>query len=238
MVAFFHSSARLVLRRSLQTIKRHKVTTTDKSVEKTSQSRLNAGKKEITKPQHTSSQPLWERLGPVSEALGAYGRMQKQRPWATQVGTSLVIYFCGDQVAQKFDGEEYDPWRTMRHLTIGAVCSIPAYSWFATRPLSIRRLKLTAFRFMYLNRCFNYSSKLLSLATKVVVNQIVFAPIFSSYFFGMQSLLSGDNIHGIWERLKRTVPTSILNSFKLWPAVTAFNFTYIQPQYRALFAGQ
>lgn len=91
---------------------------------------------------------------------------------------------------------------------------------------------------MYLGRCFNYPSKLVSLATKVVVNQIVFTPIFNSYFFGMQALLSGDTFADAWERIKRTVPTSFINSCKLWPAVTAFNFTYIQPQYRALFAGQ
>jgi len=105
-------------------------------------------------------------------------------------------------------------------LTIGVICSIPAYSWF-----------------MYLNRSFNYSSRLLSLATKVTVNQIVFTPVFNSYFFGMQSLLSGDTVLEAWERIKRTVPTSFINSCKLWPAVTAFSFTYIQPQYRALFAG-
>ena len=90
---------------------------------------------------------------------------------------------------------------------------------------------------MYLNISFNYSSRLLSLAVKVTVNQIVFTPIFNSYFFGMQSLLSGDTFPGAWERIKSTVPTSFINSCKLWPAVTAFSFTYIQPQYRALFAG-
>ena len=40
---------------------------------------------------------------------------------------------------------------------------------------------------MYLGTKFNYPSKILSLATKVVVNQIVFTPVFNSYFFGMQS---------------------------------------------------
>lgn len=91
---------------------------------------------------------------------------------------------------------------------------------------------------MYLHRSFNYPSHLLSLAVKVGVNQIVFTPIFNSYFFGMQSFLAGDTMPEVWERIRNTVPTSIVNSLKLWPAVTAFNFTYIQPQYRALFAGQ
>ena len=100
-----------------------------------------------------------------------------------------------------------------------------------------RCAKLIIYRFIYLGTVFNYPSRLLSLATKVVVNQIVFTPVFNSYFFGMQSLLSGDSFSDAWDRVKRTVPTSFINSCMLWPAVTAFNFTYILPLYRALFAG-
>ena len=93
-------------------------------------------------------------------------------------------------------------------------------------------------RFMYLNRLFNYPSFLLSLAIKIVVNQIIFTPIFNSYFFAMQSLLSGASIRDAFERVKNTLPTSFYNSCKLWPAVTAFSFTYVAPQYRFLFAGE
>ena len=92
-------------------------------------------------------------------------------------------------------------------------------------------------RFMFLNNNFNYSSKILSLFTKVTVNQIVFTPIFNTYFFGMQSVLSGDALPEVWDRITRTVPTSMINSCKLWPAVTAFSFTFIDPQYRSIFAG-
>jgi hypothetical protein len=90
---------------------------------------------------------------------------------------------------------------------------------------------------MFLGNNFNYSSKILSLATKVTVNQICFTPIFNTYFFGMQSLLSGDTLPEVWDRIKRTVPISMINSCKLWPAVTAFSFTFITPQYRSIFAG-
>jgi protein Mpv17 len=92
-------------------------------------------------------------------------------------------------------------------------------------------------RFMFLGNNFNYSSKTLSLVTKVTVNQICFTPIFNTYFFGMQSLLSGDSLPEVWERIKRTVPISMINSCKLWPAVTAFSFTFIDAQYRSIFAG-
>ena len=53
----------------------------------------------------------------------------------------------------------------------------------------------------------------------------------------MQSFLSGDSLIDVWERIKRTVPTSVINSVKLWPAVTAFSFTFIDAQYRSIFAG-
>lgn len=90
---------------------------------------------------------------------------------------------------------------------------------------------------MFLGNNFNYASKTLSLITKVTVNQICFTPIFNTYFFGMQSLLAGDSLPEVWERIKRTVPISMYNSCKLWPAVTAFSFTFIEAQYRSIFAG-
>lgn len=245
-----YQSVRLVLRRSVQrqhsfhaSIKRQKGTTAEKPAEKLSQS--STPKEEIKSAPSSRDDspppfplPLWQRLGPVSGAINAYGRTQRKRPWATQLGTSLVIYFFGDMAAQNIGGEDYNPSRTARHLTIGAISSIPAYSWYQVIPNHARDHSLMKARFMYLHRSFNYPSHLLSLAVKVGVNQIVFTPIFNSYFFGMQSFLAGDTMPEVWERIRNTVPTSIVNSLKLWPAVTAFNFTYIQPQYRALFAGQ
>jgi protein Mpv17 len=90
---------------------------------------------------------------------------------------------------------------------------------------------------MFLGNNFNYSSKVLSLTTKVVINQAAFTPLNNSFFFGMQSFLAGDSLDEVWERIKRTVPISMINSCKLWPAVTAFSFTFIDAQYRSIFAG-
>ena len=43
-----------------------------------------------------------------------------------------------------------------------------------------------------MSKRFNYSSQILSVATKVFVNQLVMAPTFNTYFFSMQALLAGD----------------------------------------------
>jgi hypothetical protein len=70
-----------------------------------------------------------------------------------------------------------------------------------------------------------------------MVNQLCFAPVFNTYFFSMQALLAGEKLPEVWERVQRTVPVSVINSLKLWPAVSAFAFTYIPLEYRSIFIG-
>lgn len=96
----------------------------------------------------------------VEEPLGklgrSYSRIQERRPYATQFWSSIVVYLCGDLSAQLLfpsdnksvkdtarensesedndaatSGGGYDPWRTLRHLTVGAGSSIPSYNWYA-----------------------------------------------------------------------------------------------------------
>lgn len=188
--------------------------------------------------------PSWLWLEPFSTPFRAYGRAQQRRPYVTQLLSTLMIYFLGDLSAQRIspsptitnmtskcdrtmedsveheDRKHHDPSRTVRTLLIGGISSIPNYRWF-----------------LWLGESFNYSSKLLSLTTKVLVNQIVFTPIFNSYFFGMQSALTGASFTEVMERIRHTVPVSWVNSCKIWPAVTAFSFTFVPVQFRSIFAG-
>ncbi|CAL5871652.1 uncharacterized protein PFLUO_LOCUS5905 [Penicillium psychrofluorescens] len=188
------------------------------------------------------------KAGPLGRTGRWYSRVQEKRPYTTQVCSSIIIYLCGDLSAQimfpseapgpakvvqndstgsKDVGEQeassgggYDPWRTVRHLIVGTGSSIPSYNWF-----------------WFLHNHFNYPSKFLSILTKVVVQQICFTPIFNTYFFSMHSLLAGATLEETWERLRKALPVSITNSVKLWPAVTAFSFMYVPPQFRNVFSG-
>ncbi|PYH99715.1 hypothetical protein BO71DRAFT_394202 [Aspergillus ellipticus CBS 707.79] len=90
---------------------------------------------------------------------------------------------------------------------------------------------------MFLHHNFNYSSKFASILTKVCVQQAVFTPVFNTYFFSLQSLLTGKSFEETFERLKLALPVSITNSLKLWPAVTAFSFMYVAPAFRSIFSG-
>ncbi|KAH6896673.1 hypothetical protein B0T10DRAFT_602109 [Thelonectria olida] len=167
-----------------------------------------------------ASRPIWERLGPLTRMAQAYGRSQRARPYATQTWSAIAIYLVADLSAQYIGGNDYDPLRTARALCIGGAAAIPHYKWF-----------------IWLSNSFNYSSRWLSLGAKIVFSQIVFTPIFNTYFFGSQALLSGEGLSGAIQRVKDTVPATFVNSAKFWPPFTAFSFTFVPMEYRAIFAG-
>ena len=199
----------------------------------------------IPVPNTVAPLPLWQRLGPLTTVAMAYARAQKRRPWGTQFVSALVTYLVADLTAQSIGSEDdLDPKRTMRSLVIGGIVAIPSYSWYVPVPPPLVHAPststLTPFspsRFLWLSHNFNYSSRLLSLATKILVNQVIFTPTFNIYFFGAQAVLSGCSPAGVVERVVNTVPTSIANATCFWPIVTAFSFTFIPIEYRSVFSG-
>jgi len=151
----------------------------------------SAAPKQITIPG-----PAWAWIEPISRPFRAYGSMQKRSPLLTQFSSSLIIYYLGDLSAQSmsssfFADAPYEPVRGLRALLIASIISIPGYKYF-----------------LWLGNHFNYRSHLLSLATKVIVNQTLFTPLFNTYFFGMQSLLSGSTFQEAKRRVIDTVPIS------------------------------
>ncbi|GJN82709.1 Mpv17/PMP22 family protein [Purpureocillium lilacinum] len=164
--------------------------------------------------------PLWRRLGLVTRAVDGYANSQRKRPYTTQLIGAFVIYLLADLSAQRIGGREHDPVRTGRTVLIGLVAAIPHFKWF-----------------VFLSRNFNYASRTGSIATKVLVNQAVFAPTFNTYFFGAQALLSGEDLAATGQRLRDTLPPSLVNSFKVWPATMAVAFAFLPFEFRAIFSG-
>lgn len=188
----------------------------------------------------------------------AYGRVSERRPFLTQWVSSLIVYFTGDlssqyiiQSTQHPDNagqalvENYDASSSGRALCISALSSIPSYVWF-----------------IYLSTHFAAPAWMparhaVSTGIRIIINQMMFAPIFSSYFFTMQSILSGaggpehwpenatimdrlalqSRFESVYDRVVNSVPTAWFNSWKFWPFVTAFSFTFVPIRHRSIFAG-
>lgn len=189
---------------------------------------------------------LWKPFEPLKYPLAAYNRAQRSRPYLTQFFTTLVIFATGDLLSQYIewrapappvDGQAssaetpapsaYDPQRSVRALIIGGIISIPSYRWF-----------------MYLAKLWPTLPKLQGVVLKVGLQCALFAPVISTYFFTMQSLLAGnggDSLQGkadaAWARVKTTVPTSWMTGLWFWPFVTGFSFSVVSPMNRSIFNG-
>jgi len=114
----------------------------------------------------------------------------------------------------------YDPIRTLRMITIGGVLSAPSYRWF-----------------LFLSNLFSRFPKPVAVALRVMVNQILFTPVFLTAFFSLQSLLSGSTTGETADYVQQIMPTAYKNSCQLWPAVSAINFYWIKLEYRSIFSG-
>lgn len=131
MNAFAYTAPRTLLRRSarqhqgLSPIqKRPQATSTESQISKASKEGLPPSTTDAGYPLL-----LWRRLLPPYRIVTAYGNAQKKRPYVTQVSSVVLIWSCGDILAQRFGEEEYNPWRTLRHTTVGTIISIPSYTW-------------------------------------------------------------------------------------------------------------
>ena len=163
-------------------------------------------------------------LSPIVRAFRAYGRAQNCRPYTVQLLTSITIYILGDLNAQLLFGEKdkpYDPIRTLRMVTIGGILSAPSYRWF-----------------LFLSNLFSSRfPKPVAVALRVLVNQIIFTPVFLTSFFSLQSLLNGSTTEEAGDYVQQVLPTAYKNSCQLWPAVSAINFYWIKLEYRSIFSG-
>ena len=209
----------------------------------------------------TSSQPQNRVLSTLLVPIRAYGRLQQRRPYLTQIVTSVSIWTAGDILAQYITSKgqnspflaSYDPFKTMRAMIIGGAITLPIYYWFNFLSTSRFSIALPSSLLSLLTRgttnadgvarIQRTANFVLSLGNRIVVNQLTFTPVFLTYFFTSHAVLaplitrspdpsalpSAGELGG---KLAETVSRGFVNSWKLWPAVTAFQFTLVQPQYR------
>ncbi|PLB46872.1 hypothetical protein P170DRAFT_477733 [Aspergillus steynii IBT 23096] len=169
-------------------------------------------------PRGPASRPMARKpQRPIASIFEWFSRSQSRRPYITQLCLTPLIFCLGDFSAQMIGDDDFDYHRSLRSVVIGLVIAIPSHEWF-----------------LFLGRCFNYSSPSLSLGAKVAANQAFYTPMFNVYFFACHGLLAGEGLWGAVERVKEKASISIPRSFLFWPVVTAFNFSYIQPQSRAI----
>ncbi len=112
--------------------------------------------------------------------------------------------------------------------------------------LDVKRLiTLAAFGFLYHGPSGHYFYNWLdekipgndskTVATKVIIDQVIWCPLFMTVFFTYLGLVAGDGFSAIADKIKNDLFTAVQGSWKVWPIVHAVNFKFISTKHRLVF---
>jgi hypothetical protein len=74
-----------------------------------------------------------------------------------------------------------------------------------------------------------------AVASKVAMDQLVYAPFMTSLFFSGMSITDGQGVKGVVESLKTKLWPTILASWAVWPIAHVINFLYVPSDLRILY---
>ena len=154
---------------------------------------------------------LWARYNALLEA----------QPLLTKMMTSLVGFSAGDILAQNFvndDGAPYDPMRTIRLGSFGFLCHGSTGHYF----YGMLDSKMPG-------------TKPVTVASKVLIDQTIWNPIFGCMFFGYLSALEGKSFDEYIQKLKADLQTAVMGSWAVWVPAHTINFAFIPPAQRLLY---
>jgi protein Mpv17 len=153
---------------------------------------------------------LWARYNALLEA----------QPLLTKALTSLTGFSIGDILAQNFveaDGP-YDLMRTVKFGSFGFLIHGTTGHYF----YGFLDSKLPG-------------TKPQTVATKVLVDQTMWNPIFGLMFFGYLNLVEGKSMEDYKNKVQADLKTAVMGSWAVWVPAHTINFAFIPPSQRLLY---
>ncbi|KAI0307575.1 hypothetical protein B0F90DRAFT_1621545 [Multifurca ochricompacta] len=164
-----------------------------------------------------------------------YQRSFNAYPYSTLAVAGGSLTALGDVVAQLSQqiitsgndhsrGYCYDVARTLRFFCFGAGMSPIIGRW--NKYLEVKFPLLS-----YRGRATNYTA----LSKRVVVDQLVMAPIGLSIFLSSMGVMEGRDPNHIRSKFKDIYQSALLANWKIWPAAQFINFRFMSLPYRVPF---
>ncbi|XP_050530260.1 protein Mpv17 [Daktulosphaira vitifoliae] len=149
-----------------------------------------------------------------------YRHYSQNYPIRTNLVQTGILFGLGDVTAQsiveKRKINEIDWLRTVRYASIGCAVGPSLSMWYRS-----------------LDR-FGTKTTIPIIAKKILTDQLIASPLVNGSIMIMSRVFSGDEWPQIQQKLEDNYVTVILNSYMLWPAVQAVNFSIVPQQYRVL----
>mmetsp|Transcript_911 Transcript_911/g.2497 ORF Transcript_911/g.2497 Transcript_911/m.2497 type:complete len:274 (-) Transcript_911:1458-2279(-) len=157
---------------------------------------------------------------PLLSLWNAYNAQLVARPILTKALTSFVGFALGDILAQNLLNKNapFDSQRLLRMSLFGLLVHGPTGHFF----------------YNALDRVIN-GTEAWKVVTKVAIDQILWAPIFTVMFFAFIGALEGKSVDNIVSKVKRDTWSGVTGSWKVWPLVHTINFRFIPTAQRLLY---
>lgn len=138
---------------------------------------------------------------PFASIWAAYNSVLSRHPITTKAFTSLVGFFLGDLIAQKFLGEKGAPLdraRLLRMAAFGFLVHGPTGHYF----------------YSALDRLIVGTSPL-KVVSKVAIDQVCWAPIFTAGFFAFLGFAERKTVDEVMTKVKNDTWTGVTTSWKV-----------------------
>lgn len=176
------------------------------------------------------------------DLINKYDHMLDISPIGTKCATSAVGFFIGDAVAQFLTAKsEKVETLTTVHKPFGPLVDIISVQEIPKRFDFRRSLIMTSFGFLlhgpFCHHLFNFLETLLpgkeweAVLQKVLLDQVVFCPLFSSVFLTYVNLLNGKKLTAMGAILKTDLPKMIFTSWKIWTFIHVVSYLFVPLRY-------
>ncbi|KAJ3011840.1 Protein required for ethanol metabolism [Thoreauomyces humboldtii] len=143
-------------------------------------------------------------------------------PIATQAVSAGILFATGDGIAQHVVAKtplvDHDWPRTARLTFYGTFILGPGIAYW----------------YRFLNRRIHLSTPLTTTVARVIVDQVVFAPVNMLCFFTVQTLLEGGSVRDARKKISSTFRDAYIANLMLWPGVQMVNFGFVPVNYQSL----
>lgn len=145
--------------------------------------------------------------------------------WVTNTATSGFFLAIGDGLEQKFEQiralpdkrKAHDWHRTGRMMIVGFGTGLPQHWWYS-----------------WLDRVLPGIS-IQNVAKKVLLDQVICAPLICFAFFMGSSLLEQHSLQQSWNEFQAKFLIVYKTDCAVWPPLMLINFLYVPPPYRVLY---
>lgn len=174
--------------------------------------------------------------------LNAYDGLLEASPIGTKCATSAVGFFIGDAIAQCLGApREKVETVTSVHKTGGPLIDIISVKEVPRRFDFRRSAIMTTFGLFlhgpFCHHLFNFLEALApgrewdAVLQKVLLDQVVFCPLFSSVFLAYVNLLAGKKPAALGPIFRTDLPLMVFTSWKVWGLVHVCSYLFIPLRY-------